>query len=530
VKHLKVLNSQEAQQLDEKTQNQYGISTQILMEIAGLKCAQAISEIFPDIKNKKVAVFVGPGNNGGDGLVLARHLFNQGVAIRVFLLGQKEKLKTLSKKNLQILENMKVIATQINSSEQLKILKPDIRAADIIVDAIFGVGLKRQVEGLYEETIETINYLNIPVVSIDIPSGLDSDRGISLGACICADYTITLGLPKVGLLIYPGAGYAGQLSLVDIGFPKELTTSNELKTNLITPEEAFSLLPERRPDAHKGDCGKVFVIAGSTGLTGAAVLTCLGALKIGAGLVKLGVPSTLNPIMEVKLTEVMTEPLPEKGKGYLGPEAHEKVMELIKESDVVAIGPGLGKNPETKELIERIIKESEVPLVIDADGLNLISSDISLLKSANTQIVLTPHPGEMGRLIDKTSREVQENRIDFSKNLAYQLQVIVVLKGARTIIADPEGQVFINITGNSAMATGGTGDVLTGMIAGLIAQGQTPLNSSILGVYLHGLTGDLVFQEKGTLSLIASDLLEKLPLAISSLGKISEKFWHRQLI
>ena len=322
-----------------------------------------------------------------------------------------------------------------------------------------------------------------------------------------------MGLPKQGLVLYPGAEFAGELTIADIGIPKEL--SGKGKVNLLTADDIRPILPQRRGDSHKGDYGHVLVLAGSTGLTGAAALTSLGALRSGAGLVTLGIAESLNPIMEVKLTEVMTKPLPETKDGTLSLKAEEGILRLVKKIDTLAIGPGLSTSEETSELVRRLITRVEKQMVIDADGINAISGNISILKNAPGPRIITPHPGEMARLIGRSKEEVQNDRIGISQEVAEETAATVVLKGARTIISDSESNVYVNPTGNPGMASGGMGDVLTGMIASFLGQGLGEIESAQVGVYLHGLAADIAREKKGELALIATDILDSLSEAIS---------------
>jgi len=570
---MKVVTAQEMREIDRKTIAS-GVPAIELMENAGRAVARAIKSCYSPLKGKRISIFCGKGNNGGDGLVAARllvkekanpigsprqrrgrrlrRLTSNGARVKVFLLAKKEELKKDPKINLRRALRQKVEVIEIDTSRKLKRFEQEIKKSDLIVDAILGTGIKGAPKGLEAKATRFINTLKKPIVSVDIPSGVEGSTGRVSGEAIKADLTITFGLPKIGLVIYPGAEYVGELEVADIGIPKRFLRDKKIKVNpvrsprqrrgirplrgritsngvnLITKEEISSYLKPRKPDTHKGTYGHLLVIAGSVGMTGAATLTsqaaslCFGALRSGVGLVTLGIPESLNEIMEVKLTEGMTLPLPETKKKTLSLKAEKKIIEFSKKADVLALGPGLSTNKETQQLIRNLIKKISSPMVIDADALNALAGHLSILQPATRHpqpAIITPHPGEMARLIGKKVREVQENRIKIASDFARKYKVIVVLKGARTVISDPEGNIYINPTGNPGMASAGVGDILTGMIGSFLAQRREPLKAAKTGVYLHGLAGDLAAQEKGEESLIASDLLEKLPQAFKQMKK-----------
>lgn len=526
---MKVVTTEEMKEIDRKTIAS-GVPSIELMENAGRAVARAIKSRYSPLKGKRVSIFCGKGNNGGDGLVVARLLVKEKVKIRAFLLARKEELKKNPKINLKRTLKQKVKIIEIDSSRRLEKFEQEVKKSDLIVDAILGTGIKGAPKGIEAETIKFINILKKPVVSVDIPSGVEGSTGKVSGEAARADLTITFGLPKIGLVVYPGAEYVGELEVADIGIPKKFLEDEKIRVNLITKEEISSYLRPRRPDTHKGTYGHLFVIAGSVGMTGAATLTsqaaslCFGALRSGVGLVTLGIPEGLNEIMEIKLTEGMTLPLPETKKKTLSLKAEKKIIEFSKKTDALALGPGLSINKETQRLVRDLIKKISLPMVIDADALNALASNLSILRAPNFELrtpsselrtlrIITPHSGEMARLIGKKAKEVQENRIKVAGDFARKYKVIVVLKGARTVIANPEGDIYINPTGNPGMASAGVGDVLTGMIGSFLAQRKESLEAAKIGVYLHGLAGDLACQEKGEEPLIASDILEKLPQA-----------------
>jgi NAD(P)H-hydrate epimerase len=356
-----------------------------------------------------------------------------------------------------------------------------------------------------------------PIVAVDIPSGISSTTGEILGAAVRADLTVTFGLPKRGHYLYPGAAYRGVLKVVDIGIPLDLISQTSCPVSLLTPETIRLALPQRPADAHKGRFGHVLVIGGSVGKTGAAAMAAQAALRVGAGLVTLATPSSLNPIMEQKLTEVMTAPLPETPDQTLSLGAEKALLDLVQDKSVVVLGPGLSTHPETQELVRKLLYSLRLPIVLDADGINALAGHSEMLSKSRAKIVLTPHPGEMGRLIGSSSKKVQGDRLGTAQSFAQRHKVWLVLKGAYTVLADPEGSLFINPTGNEGMATGGTGDVLAGMLGGLMAQGLDPLQASQAGVYLHGLSGDMAVSRKGNIGIIAGDITECIPLSIQKI-------------
>lgn len=516
-KVMKVCNQSQIQAIDKRSIEEFGIPSLILMENAGTMSALKLIELFPQIKDLIVAIFVGKGNNGGDGLVIARHLSNQGIDVRVYLIGEKP-AKGDALINLEIIQRLGLKIIHIDYSLTLQKELSSILEADILIDALLGTGASGEIKGIISEIIELLNSTDQPVISIDIPSGLDCDTGRPLGVCVQADYTFTLGLPKIGLLIYPGVEFVGQIILLDIGIPVQLLIDENIKVNLLQAKGIQSLLPVHPPFAHKGQCGRVVVLAGSIGMTGAATLCSQSVLSIGAGLVMLGIPESLNDIVETKLTEVITVPLPETESRTLSIRAYEKIMPLLSNASAVVIGPGLGRNDETCVLVRTIVSQLtasiSVPILIDADGIFALSQDKTIFNNIKSPVVITPHPGEMANFLEIDIKDVQADRLAIAQKTAQSYGITVVLKGARTVIADKNGNCYINPTGNVGLATAGTGDVLAGFITGLIAQGLSSESACCLGVFLHGLCGDLVTKEKGTLSLVASDLINKLPEAI----------------
>ena len=527
---MKIVTAQEMQLLDKRTIEEYSIPGLILMENAGLNVLREMTRWYGDLTGKTVTVVAGRGNNGGDGFVVARHLHQKGIRVKVYLLGQKESVKGDARTNLQIYTKIDGELQELEgpkiTGKDLETLRSILNQSHLIVDAIFGTGLtgtRSDPSGqIISQVIALMNESGKPIVALDIPSGVSSDTGEILGTAVKADLTVTFGLPKRGHYLYPGAAHRGALRVVDIGIPKSLVNESPCSVNLLTTNEIKKALPSRPADAHKGTFGHVLVIGGSVGKTGAAAMAAQAALRVGTGLVTLGIPSSLNPVMEQKLTEVMTVPLPETPSQTLSLAAEKVLLDLIQDKSVVILGPGLSTHPETQELVRKLLSTLRLPIVLDADGVNALAGHTQQLAKMNTPIVLTPHPGEMGRLLGTTSQKVQSNRLGTAQSFAQQHHVWLILKGAHTIIADPGGNLFINPTGNEGMATGGTGDVLTGMLGGFISQGLDPLQASNVGVYLHGLAGDLVADQKGTRGMIAGDLIQCIPLAIQKISDAPE--------
>jgi NAD(P)H-hydrate epimerase len=540
---MKVATSEEMRHIDKKTIERYGVPGVILMERAGLAVALRIKEIFG---RKRVFVVSGSGNNGGDGLVVARNLFEEGWDVRVFLTSNPEDLK--GDALLQYKISKKYGVPIFPASHLLTHHSSLITKHSIFDDALLGTGLSKNVTGLLLEVIQLINKIKLPIISVDIPSGISSDNGQIMEEAVKADYTVTFGLAKRGHFLHPGAQYTGKLFIEDIGFPAELLVSNNLNVSALTKQEADHLLPERQVYSHKGDYGHVLIIAGSRGKTGAAFMAAKACLRSGAGIVTIGVPESLADIFQSRVTEEMTLVLPDRGDGTLAEKASGTILDFLnKKADVIAIGPGIGVSADTSKIIKTLIQYSTSPLVIDADGINSLQDNGRILSKTKVPIILTPHPGEMARLLQKSAvitqqsdpppppnrggraregvksarsellTKIEQDRINTAISFVKKTRTYLVLKGVPTIIAAPDGNAYINSTGNPGMATAGTGDVLTGMISGFLSQGLKPLEASLLGVYMHGLAGDIAASEKGMHSLIATDIIENLPAAFHAL-------------
>jgi ADP-dependent NAD(P)H-hydrate dehydratase / NAD(P)H-hydrate epimerase len=517
---MKVVTAEEMRVIDRRTIEGYSIPGSVLMERAGLAVASRIKEAFSP---RKVIIIAGSGNNGGDGLVVARNLYNEGWDVKVFLTVKPEDLKGDALLQYRIAVKFGLKIYPIN--EFLTNCSSLITRHCILVDALLGTGISKNVTGLLSEVISYLNRSNVPIISVDIPSGISSDNGQIMGEAVRADCTVTFGLPKRGHLLYPGAQHSGKLFIEDIGFPKELLNSEKLHIELLTKDKVSPLIPQRPRYSHKGNYGHVLIVAGSKGKTGAAIMAAKACLRSGAGLVTLGIPKSLADVFQSRVTEEMILALPDKGDGTLSQRASRVILNFLNErATTLAIGPGIGISSDTKKLMDILIKTSTTPMLIDADGINSLKGERAIFSKLKAPIILTPHPGEMARLLGKQkgvsvkTQDIERNRINVPVSFAKETGTYLVLKGVPTIIAGPDGMAYINSTGNPGMASAGTGDVLTGMISAFLSQGLSPTHASILGVYMHGFAGDSAAAEKGEHPLIATDIIEKIPFAFHSLS------------
>ncbi|HKP87385.1 MAG TPA: NAD(P)H-hydrate dehydratase [Blastocatellia bacterium] len=537
---MKILTAAEMREVDRLTTQNYGVPGILLMENAAARVVEAIEKKFGPASNKRALVICGKGNNGGDGAAIARLLHAKGAAVDVLLLGRADDARGDARTNFETVRRLAAAPDQfrfveIDGSEQLR-REATARAHNIIIDAIFGTGLARAAAGLFEEAIQLVNELRdeMPVVAVDIPSGLASDSQELIGPAARAHLTVTFTAPKVANVLPPACDYNGELIVAVIGSPDELIKSSGSRLNLVRAGDVRAWLAASRRGAHanKGDAGKVFVVAGSRGKTGAACLVGEGAMRAGAGLVTVATADTSQPVVASRIiVECMTEPLVETASGTVAREAAPRALELAAERDVAAVGPGLGSNEEsTRAFVRAFAMQRQRPLVIDADGLNSLAPWAENLSgSPALPLILTPHPGEMARLTGRSIADVAQNRVEVAREFAAAHGVIVVLKGSRTLIAAPDSEVYVNPTGNAGMASGGTGDVLTGIIAGLLAQKtDDPLAATVSAVYLHGLAGDIAAARLGTRAMIASDIAAHLGDAFIATGGDAEAFTGKQ--
>lgn len=512
---MKILNSQEMREIDQQAINEYGIPGIVLMENAGLQTAELVLNLLKQSGGRNAIILAGKGNNGGDGLVIARHLFNKGLNVETFLLANPGELGNDSSTNYNILARLGSKIYKLVEEKDLNQLMLSLRSGDIVIDAIYGNGFKGGLNNFDSRVVKLVNQTNLPVVAVDIPSGVEADTGRVYGEAIKATHTVTFALPKLGLILEPGREYTGELIVADISIPNKLLENSNLKKNLIDSKFIQPLIRPRPAESHKGSYGHALVIGGSPGLTGAVIMSAQSALVTGAGLVTAALPESLLSIVDSHLVEVMTTPLAEDARGYIALQALPAIENLLGTSSVCLIGPGMSGYPDAAAVVHFLLERSGIPLVIDADGLNALQNNTRILKGRQVPVVLTPHPGEMARLTGKSIEEIQANRVDIAMYYAREWEVTLVLKGNRTIIADPFGNIYINTTGNPGMATAGSGDVLSGIITGLIAQGLKPHDSAIAGVYLHGRAGDIAKERKGERGMLAGDIIQAIPDILS---------------
>lgn len=512
---MKIVTAAQMKELDRLTITQARIPDLTLMEAAGAGVISCMEDFFGSLAGKRVTIFCGKGHNGGDGLVVARLLAKKRAVVRVLLLSKLSDLtgapKTMYRRLVRV-AGQAAVHTPF-SPERARAL---LGTSQVVVDALLGTGLSAPVTGPYQSAIELMNSSGRPVVAVDLPSGLHADTGAVLGRAVQATLTVTIGLPKLGLYAGSGIDHAGTVRVVDIGIPAPLVEAVASPLSLITPAEARQSLPARRPSSHKGTYGHAGIIAGSVGKTGAAALAAKAALRVGTGLVTVATPASANSALEAKLLEAMTMPMPETKDKTLARAGLERLVTFANTRSAVAIGPGLTTHPETVELVHALIARVEKPLVLDADALNALAGRTAALAACKVPPILTPHPGEMARLDGQaTPHTINADRLGTATRFAQGRGVIVVLKGARTVVAHPDGRVAICPTGNPGMATAGTGDVLTGMLVGLLAQGLGQWETACAATFFHGLAGDMAAAELGQAGMTAGDLLDRIPHALT---------------
>lgn len=515
---MKILTSREMRAIDRATIEDIGIPGAVLMENAGREVVRAVRRKFPRIEAERIVVLAGKGNNGGDGLVAARHLFNLGAAPEVLLLAAKDEVKGDAALNLSIVLKLGIPVTEVRSAGEWKRARVDVFHATVVIDALFGTGLLKPLEGLYALAVEDINRARGFKLAVDIPSGLSSDTFEIIGPCVRADLTVSLAAPKVAHIFPPAEECVGRLIVAGISVPPALLRTPELKLELVERETVAPFFGKRKKDSHKGTYGHLLVVAGSLGKSGAAVLAGRAGLRMGAGLVTVATASGALAAVARGMAELMTEPLAETPEGTISREALPRVIGLLKGKDGILLGPGLSAVPSTAEFVLGLIPRIKVPAVIDADGLNILASGPEALRRLRAPAVLTPHPGEFARLTGRSSGDVLKYRLELVPAFAEKYGVHLVLKGYRTLTACPDGRVFVNPTGNPGLATGGSGDVLGGMIASQIVQEKDLLGAVLSAVYVHGLSADLAVAALGEKSLTAGDVIRWLPRAIKSLA------------
>jgi len=519
---MKVSTVDEMGNLDKAATEGFGISQDLLMENAGQAVYFVILKEF-GIKNKEFAVFCGGGNNGGDGFVVARKIHSNGGEAKVFLLDDETKFKGIAKRNFEIVSKLPIEISKVSSIESVK---SAVFNSDAIVDAIFGTGLVREVGGIYKDVIQVINESKRTIFSVDIPSGINGDTGEVMGIAVKANYTVTFGLPKIGNMLYPGYDHCGKLYVSHISFPPSLYNADSIKVEINNPVE----LPERAKNAHKGDFGEVLFIAGASSYLGAPYFSALSFLKAGGGYSRLATPVSISSFLANKGSEIVFVPQKETLSGSIGLENKDELLKLSEKVDMVVMGPGLSLNGETQELVRQLAQEIKKPLLINGDGITAIAKDIEIIKNRKAETILTPHMGEMSRITKMEISEVNKNKIGVLQRTAKELNAIVVLKGAHSLIGYPDETVFINMSGNPGMATAGSGDVLTGTIAAMFGLGLSLKDAVRMGVFIHGFSGDLAARDKGEDGITAQDILDYLPATMKryreDFNKISENLYE----
>lgn len=520
---MKIATAEQMLLCDRLTSAEYGVPSLELMENAGRGTVEAMNRHFGPLAERKVLIFVGPGNNGGDGLVIARLLLEQGAQPQVVSLVDLEKLQGDAARNLKRVKQLAMPLYTCLDEDELSWVERLVTESDLLVDALFGTGLRSKITGVFAAVIKCINACNLPVVAVDIPSGLDSDTGIPQGVSVRARLTCTYGLPKFAQVEPPGKEYVGLLEVIDIGIPAEAVERIGVTVEWLDHGLVRSLIPERGLASHKGTFGHLFTLTGSLGKGGAAVLCGMGAVRSGAGLVTIAAPKMLNGVVQGALPEAMTEPL-SFSQQYLSDTDYEQILAASHGKGAVAVGPGLGTAEETGQVVRKLYRELRQPMVVDADGLNLLAGDVAVLAAGPR--ILTPHPGEMSRLSGLSILEIQGNRRSLAADFAKRHGVFLVLKGASTVVAAPDGRLAVNPTGNPGMAAGGMGDVLTGLIGGLLAQGVSPWEAACLGVYIHGLAADRIVRAGRPFGFLASELAAEIPAAFQEVlqsGRTAKK-------
>jgi NAD(P)H-hydrate epimerase len=506
---IKIVSNEQMRAMDAQTIDTLGVPGMVLMENAGRQTYEYIIEFIAELNlTGRIDIYCGKGNNGGDGYVIARHFYNNGYPVKIISIGDPENLKGDARTNYLICKNYNIPVDIINFKEKLQ---NNISPA-IIVDALLGTGIQGKVEGLFKNVIDFINSLGIPVVSVDIPSGLNGDLPTVSGAVVRADLTVTMALPKRAHLFYPAKNYVGLLEIADISMPEDVKNSESVTLNQV--EFSDLTFPVLEDDAHKYTAGKLFILAGSPGMTGAAALTASAALRTGVGLVNVGIPQSLNSVLEIKITEGLSVPLAETTEGSVAKEALPGIKDRINWADAVVIGPGCGRSEETRETLRESIQyclETDTPTLIDADGLYALSEDIKLCARLNSGFLLTPHHGEFLRLTTNNKGKIQTEPWQFLWDYLKDKKCTVNLKGSPSMVGTPDGQIFINSTGNASLAKGGSGDVLAGIIGGLMARGLGPNEAAITGNYIHGEAADLLLSSQAAVSILPSDLIDILP-------------------
>ncbi|PYT07701.1 MAG: bifunctional ADP-dependent NAD(P)H-hydrate dehydratase/NAD(P)H-hydrate epimerase [Acidobacteria bacterium] len=514
---MKILTAEQMRRIDRRTIRKMHVPALVLMENAGIRTYDVLVESYPDLDEKRILILCGGGNNGGDGLVIARHLAGRGVIPRIVLIVRKQELRGEALANLRAAEGIGLSVEEALAPAAWNRIAGRLEDYDLIVDALLGTGLRGAARGLAARVIEAVNDSSVPVLSVDIPSGLSGDSAAVPGPVVRAERTVTFCRPKIPHIFPPAESLVGDLTVVDIGIPDSAVEAEDVPLDLVEREMLVELLVPRHDDSHKGDFGHVLIVAGSRDRSGAAALAARGALRGGCGLVTVATAIAAQPLLSPQLSEMMTFALPQTTAGNVAERALDPALELASGLDVLAVGPGLGREESTRSFVRAFVGRTRQPLVLDADGLNAFTGTAGELSGRDRTLVLTPHSGEMARLAGSTTGDVMADRIGVSRAFAKDHRCFLVLKGYRTLVATPHGGVFVNPTGNPGMATAGSGDVLTGLIASLLGQKHHPLAACLLAAWLHGRAGDLAAARLGEEPLMAGDLLTCYPEALREL-------------
>ena len=516
---MKAVTSKQMRRIEQIAIEELGIPSILLMENAAINIAKHCLRIIKNKQNAKVLIVCGAGNNGGDGMALARHLYIKGIEVKVIFAGDMNAAKGDAEKNLQITKKLEIPIESIQNTDNNLYIKSVIETSDLTVDAMLGTGLDRNVDGNYKLLTEMINSYAKYIISVDIPSGIHSDTGRVMGCAVNAAETVTLGYPKTGILLYPGAEYTGKVHVEDIGIPGALIDKVKTEANVLTAGEANFLLPARRQRSNKGDHGKALIFAGSNEMPGAAALACSASYMTGCGLVCACVLPNVAGVINNWQREVITRNVPD-ADGMYCKKSINNLTEEIKNASVLVVGPGIGRGPGVTEFVCELISIAEVPLVLDADALFAVSENVNILKQKKAPCIITPHPGEMSRLLASrmtgfSVSDILDDIRGIAAKFSKEFNVVTLLKDAHTVIANPDGDFYINTTGNNALSKAGIGDVLTGMIAGFIAQGSDVFTASVLGAYFHGKAGETAALNMSHYGVTASDIINCIPVVMN---------------
>jgi hydroxyethylthiazole kinase-like uncharacterized protein yjeF len=503
---MKISSTGQMREMDRRAIEEYGISDELLMENAGLAVFQVLIRRF-GARGVKYLVLCGSGNNGGDGLVVARKLHSAGAEVKVLFMSDPAKYRGAALSNYRILSKLPV---EVITQSPVEEARGEIARADVLVDALFGTGLARDVEGVYAGVIQAVNGSGKKIVSIDIPSGIHGDSGRVMGVAVRADCTVTFGTPKLGNILYPGYAHCGSLYVSHISFPYALSHSDSVEVEINLPPP----LPARDPAGHKGSFGDVLFVAGAANYYGAPFFSAFSFLKSGGGYARLAAPRSVTPYIAAGGSEIVFVPQEETAQGSISRGSLEPLLRLSEQVDMVVAGPGVSLNPETQDLLRQLAASVRKPLLIDGDGITACAADLSILEKRDHPTILTPHPGEMSRLAGVGVADLLENRIELLQRFCRRLSSTIVLKGAHTLIGYPDGRVFVNMSGNAGMATAGSGDTLNGAIAAMAGLGMDVGDAVRTGVFIHGLSGDIAAERKGEDGITARDILDFLPTAV----------------